>query len=60
MDHFYLILMSMAFAKPNSVLGNKTLNIAYTVPWSHDWVIGPYMGSAIVLGIEEVRQIWQY
>ena len=35
---------------------NNTLTIAYSIPWSHDWAVGPVMGSAIVVGLEEVRR----
>ena len=37
---------------------NNTLTLGYLVPWAedHEWEIGPYVGSAIILGIEEVHR----
>ena len=35
---------------------NKTLTIGFTIPWRQGWVVGPNIGSAIVLGIREVRR----
>ncbi len=43
-------------ANIQGVVLNNTLTIGYTIPWSHDWVAGPYMGSAIILGIETVNK----
>ncbi len=35
---------------------NNTLTLGYLVPWEHGVIIGPYLGSAIILGIQEVYQ----
>ncbi len=35
---------------------NNTLTIAYIMPWSGSWSIGPRIGGAFILGLEEVRK----
>ncbi len=38
---------------------NGTLTLAYTLSWNQEWLVGQSIGSAIIIGIEEVyrRQI---
>lgn len=35
---------------------NKTLTLGYLIAWSHEWPIGPQIGSAIIPSIQEVRR----
>ena len=35
---------------------NGTLTLGYLISWSHDWTIGPSTGSAINIGIEEIKK----
>ncbi len=35
---------------------NNTLTLGYLVPWKQGWVIGPYVGSSIILAIQEVKR----
>lgn len=37
-----------------SVDGNSTLTLGYLIAWEQGWLGGPVMGSAIILGVEEV------
>lgn len=32
------------------------LTVGYLIPWSQDWEVGPTMGAAILLGIQEVQE----
>ncbi len=32
----------------------KTLNLGMLLPWSDEWILGPYMGAAAGLGVKEV------
>ena len=34
---------------------NATVKLAVVIPWTQEWEIGPYMGAAIVLGVESVE-----
>ena len=46
-------------AEGDSISGvaiNNTLNIGYLLPWSVGWNVGPFMGSAIMPAIEEVKR----
>ena len=35
---------------------NSTLTIGYLLSWSHEWAAGPYIGSSIILAIEEIEK----
>ena len=35
---------------------NGTLTLGYLMSWSHEWAVGPFIGSAINIGIEEVKR----
>ena len=35
---------------------NGTLTLGYLISWSHEWAIGPYIGSAINVGIKEIKR----
>lgn len=35
---------------------NRTLTLGYLLSWSHEWPAGPYIGSAIVVAIQEVHR----
>ena len=35
---------------------NNTLTLGYLLPWVKGWFIGPLVGSAIILGIDEVHK----
>ncbi len=35
---------------------NKTLTVAYSIPWVQGWPVGIRAGSAIIVGIEEVER----
>ncbi len=34
---------------------NKTLTLGYTIPWNQGWLVGRQIGSAILVGIDEVN-----
>jgi hypothetical protein len=34
---------------------NKTLTLGFLLPWEKGWSAGPFLGSAIILGIKEVQ-----
>ena len=35
---------------------NGTLTLGYLISWSHEWAIGPLIGSALNVGLKEVRR----
>ena len=35
---------------------NNTLTLGYLLSWSHEWAAGPYIGSSIILAIEEIEK----
>ena len=35
---------------------NGTLTLGYLISWSHEWAVGPYIGSAIGVGIAEIER----
>ncbi len=35
---------------------NKTLTLGYIIPWNRGWLVGHQIGSAILVGIEEVNR----
>ena len=35
---------------------NNTLTIGYLLSWSHEWAVGPFIGSAIIVAIKEIRK----
>ena len=49
----YLSLCLVSFAKFPWTEA-KNLNIGVLMPWTQGWELGPYMGSAIITGLEEV------
>ena len=40
----------------NVLAANNSLKLAYLIPWSRGWKMGPYIGSAFLLGIESVKE----
>ena len=55
----YLLCMLVARGWANNIQGvavNNTLTLGYLVSWQKGWIAGPYLGSAIVVGIQEVRR----
>ena len=51
--------MLVARGWANNIQGvavNNTLTLGYLVSWQKGWIAGPYLGSAIVVGIQEVRR----
>ena len=38
------------------VATNNTLTLGYLLSWSHEWAVGPYIGSAIEVAIQEIKE----
>ena len=52
-----MVLLQWHPARAGNVQGqalNKTFTLAYTLSWNQEWLVGRQIGSAIMLGIEEV------
>ncbi len=53
--YWYCLLFDVVWAgNIQGVAVNNTLTLGYLVPWDKGWIIGPYIGSAIIVGIQEV------
>ncbi len=43
-----------SFVGAQTTAAAKILNMGVLLPWTNDWELGPYMGSGVVVGIQEV------
>ena len=49
------ICPNQAAVQPGKVT-NGTLTLGYLLSWSHEWAVGPFIGSAIAVGINEIKR----
>ena len=52
------LCLTLQSASSNNIQGsirNNTFTLGYTISWNKGWRIGPQIGSAIILGINEVH-----
>ncbi len=52
----YLSISEICFDTAVSKLDGSILTIGYLVPWEQGWLVGPHLGSAVMLGIKEVEK----
>ena len=52
----YLWFVVSCATLPWTAASAPTLAIAVQIPWTQGWEIGPFIGSAIVVGLEEVTE----
>ena len=52
---FWLVIGKSLAANIQGEALNKRLTLGYILPWTQGWPLGPSIGSAIILGMEEVR-----
>ncbi len=50
----YLHLDDSSASNIQGQAANNTFTLAYTLSWNQEWLVGRQIGSAIILGIEEV------
>ncbi len=54
-----LLRLSLKYSSASNVQNiaiNQTLTLAYALPWNQEWLVGRKMGSAVILGLEEVER----
>ena len=55
----WLVLVYSKYVWGGNVQGeavNKTLNVAFSIPWTQGWTVGSRAGAAIIVGIEEIKR----
>ena len=51
----FMVSTNLAAVIPGKVT-NGTLTLGYLISWTHEWAIGPLIGSALNVGLKEVRR----
>ncbi len=57
MKRFHVLYLYFVYSITWDIVSNETLTVGFLIPWEQgSWRVGPFLGSAVVLGIQEVQR----